>query len=189
LAIEIAAVFVLAGFFMAAGWWLFDGRTDSVTPAPSASRERQRPEIRSKAPTAKAEPAEPVSPPVPVPAPVAPAPATPSPPPVPATSPPMPAAPVVPLLTFQRDILPILKNKCLNCHGDNKRKLKGGLDVSTVKLLEKGGDGGPALNRLQPELSLLWETVATGQMPPSKGNKLTESEKKKLHDWITGGAK
>jgi hypothetical protein len=190
LGIEIAAVVVLAGFCMAAGWWLFHGPSGAAPPA-----EQARVESKVTKPTAAAVVAEPpkpaekpaarvARPPGP---PVADAPGSPK-PAVPAP-PPKPAPPQVTNLTFQRDIFPILKSKCITCHGENKKKLKGGLDVSTVTLLERGGESGPAINRKEPETSRLWETVANGEMPPGKSSKLSESEKKKLHDWIVGGGR
>jgi hypothetical protein len=106
----------------------------------------------------------------------------------PQPAPPKPAEKLTTTLSFQKDIQPILQAKCVLCHGD-KNKFKGGLDARTLRSLEKGGDTGPAINRQQPELSPLWDTVSTGQMPPGKNNKLSESEKKKLHDWLVGGAK
>ena len=190
LAVEIGAVVVLAGFFMAAGWLVF-GHNKSDAPEP-ARQARAEPAVVTK--PGVVEPPKPVERPAvaaPASPPVANAPGSPKiekpvAPPV-KPSPPPPAAPAVTNLTFQRDIFPILKSKCYTCHGENKKKLKGGLDVSTVKLLEKGGDGGPVIDRKNPEASALWESVANGQMPPGKGTKLTESEKKKLHAWLVGG--
>jgi outer membrane biosynthesis protein TonB len=207
---EIGAVVVLAGFFMAAGWWLLGRRTPPATP-PAAEHARAEVKATNPSPAAAvAEPSEPAEkpaalvvpqPPVkepskpverpvekPIEKPAAPA-IPPEPPPTTMKPPPPPAAPAATNLTFARDIFPILKAKCYSCHGENKKKLKGGLDVSTVRLLEKGGDGGPAINRKEPETSPLWDTVASGSMPPGKGTKLSESEKKKLHDWIVGGGK
>jgi mono/diheme cytochrome c family protein len=103
------------------------------------------------------------------------------PPPAPKPSPPAVA------LTFQADVLPILRTKCVSCHGANN-KLKGGFDVRTLSALLKGGESGPAIDRAAPDQSYLWDSVATGRMPPGK-TKLTEVEKKKLHDWLLGGAK
>lgn len=206
LAVEIGAVVVLAGFFMAAGWYFLGQHTPD--PAPVAAN--ARPETKATKPAIVVEPAKPVEkpaapavptpppsvvkePPQPVEKPVE-KPAAPTPPPAPPVAkptppPPKPTAPATTNLIFARDIFPMLKNKCWSCHGENKKKLKGGLDVSTLALLEKGGDSGPALNRKDPETSPLWDTVASGQMPPGKSNKLSESEKKKLHDWIVGGGK
>jgi len=193
LGVEVGGAVVLAAIFMAAGWLLF-GRDRTAVP-PASDRPRAEAKVTPRSPALVAELPKPVENPAAIAAP--PMPVAPSLPkavetPVPSAEPPPPPKPTVPSvtnLTFQRDILPVLKAKCVNCHGENKRKLKGGLDVSTVKSLEKGGDGGPALNRQQPDLSLLWESVASGQMPPGKGTKLTESEKKKLHDWIVGGGR
>lgn len=111
---------------------------------------------------------------------------TPTPPPTPPPAKPV-TPPSTPTLTFQRDIQPILRAKCVLCHGD-RNKFKGGLDVRTLRTLEKGGDSGPAINRQDPETSPLWDSVANGQMPPGK-SKLSDSEKKKLHDWLVGGGK
>jgi mono/diheme cytochrome c family protein len=191
-------VVLLAGGSMAAGWWLFHGPL-SVAPPPAgpelARREAKRPEaqvaavtVPQPAPAPAAIVKEPPSPTVERP-PAKPA----SPPPMPKADvprPPLPPAPKPPpavALTFQKDILPLFQAKCVSCHGANN-KLKGGLDVRSISALLKGGDSGPAIDRASPEQSAVWDSVATGKMPPGK-NKLTESEKKKLHDWLAGGVK
>ncbi|HEY1376591.1 MAG TPA: c-type cytochrome domain-containing protein [Gemmataceae bacterium] len=200
IALQAVAVVMLAGFCMAAGWWLFHGRTPPPAESPPLAKaepakpgkavvvEPAKPVEKPAAPVAPLPPVKAPAKPVekPVEKPAAPAP----PPPMPVTpAPAPPPKPATTTLTFQRDILPILKAKCAGCHGDGRGKLKGGLDVRSVRALEKGGDGGPAIDRQNPEVSPLWDTVATGQMPPGKSTKLTESEKKKLHDWIVGGGK
>jgi outer membrane biosynthesis protein TonB len=185
LAPQIAAVVMLASFCMAAGWWWMHGR-DTPSPAPIASNVSLNTDVVKPATQVIVKPVQPVEKPVPPPAsppkseqPVAPPVKPNAPPPKPADKP--------TTLTFQKDILPILQAKCVPCHGD-RNKFKGGLDVRTLRTLEKGGDTGPAINRQEPELSPLWDSVSSGQMPPGK-NKLTESEKKKLHDWLVGAAK
>ena len=45
---------------------------------------------------------------------------------------------------FERDIRPLLKIHCLDCHGATKEK-KGGLDLRLRRLLAQGGDSGPAI--------------------------------------------
>ena len=191
---QVAVVVALSGVCMAAGWWLFQGRhAKPVAPNPPATD----PEItQSEAKPAESTPVaarlDPIRPPSAVstaksdhPRPTEPAaPASPPPMPTPRPAPP-PASPAT-TLTFQRDILPIFQAKCVNCHGGNKRK--GGLDLRSVPALLKGGESGPSINRQNPEQSALWEAVANNQMPPGK-NKLTDAEKKKLHDWLLGGAK
>ena len=47
-------------------------------------------------------------------------------------------------LTFEKDIRPILKAHCFDCHGEGE-KLKGGLDLRLRRLMLKGGDDGPVM--------------------------------------------
>jgi hypothetical protein len=196
--VQAAVVVLLAGTCMAAGWWLFHRPADSPFPAPTAAPEvAQRRPAEPTGPKAAVE----TQPPKPVAAPVvkqSPPPAEPpsaklatpaSPPPAPKVDVPrpQPAAPKPAAnLTFQKEILPLFQAKCISCHGANKKK--GDLDVRSLTALLKGGDSGPAIDRQAPERSVLWESVAADRMPPGK-NKFTESEKKKLHDWLLGGAK
>jgi predicted CXXCH cytochrome family protein len=42
---------------------------------------------------------------------------------------------------FAATIQPILQAKCYSCH--NEHKLKGGLDMSSIEKLLKGGEDGP----------------------------------------------
>jgi mono/diheme cytochrome c family protein len=197
---QAAGVVLLAGVCMAAGWWLFQGRhATPVAPNPSSAEpEITQSEPKPAQPVAVTVRPDPIRPPVAVPMPkpdepprraeppsarpAAPA----SPPPMPTPRPTPPPAPPTTALTFEKDIRPIFQAKCVNCHGGNKRK--GGLDLRTVAALLKGGDTGPSINRQNPEQSALWEAVANNQMPPGK-TKLTDAEKKKLHDWLLGGAK
>jgi hypothetical protein len=181
---QIAAVVMLASFCMAAGWWWMHGR-ETQSPVPIANNVSVITDVVKPATPVIVRPVQPVETPIPPPAtpkweqPVA--------PPVrPSALTPKPADKPT-ALTFQKDILPILQAKCVLCHGD-KNKFKGGLDVRTLRTLEKGGDTGPAINRQEPELSPLWDSVSSGQMPPGK-NKLSDSEKKKLHDWLVGAGK
>ena len=45
-----------------------------------------------------------------------------------------------PKITFVDDVLPILENRCTNCH--NPDESKGGLDLSTYAATLTGGSGG-----------------------------------------------
>jgi Planctomycete cytochrome C len=198
--LEIGAVAVLAGFCMAAGWWIVHGR-NSQASAPAPQLALTPPAKPAPQMVVGPEPAKPVdkradkptAPPSPKDAPKPPAKPTipetkPSvPPPSPPPAPPKSADKPTTTLTFQKDIQSILQAKCILCHGD-KNKFKGNLDLRTLRSLEKGGDSGPAINRQDPETSPIWDSVSSGQMPPGK-TKLSESEKKKLHEWIVGGGK
>ncbi|MBY0513271.1 MAG: hypothetical protein K2P78_05095 [Gemmataceae bacterium] len=91
-------------------------------------------------------------------------------------------------LTFEKDIRPILRANCLNCHGDPT--VKGGLDVRTLDKIKQGGDGGAGLVAGDPDKSLLWDRIQDNSMPPKDSKKmLTADEKKAIKEWIAGGAK
>ncbi|MSU33750.1 MAG: DUF1549 domain-containing protein [Pedosphaera sp.] len=90
---------------------------------------------------------------------------------------------------FEKQIRPLLVNRCYECHSTEK-KLKGGLALDTRESALKGGDAGPVLVAGDPEKSLLIEAVRyknrDRQMPP-KG-RLSDGEIKALEDWVRMGA-
>jgi hypothetical protein len=87
---------------------------------------------------------------------------------------------------FEKTVLPILRAKCVRCHGGEK--VKGDLDVRSKAALVKGGESGAAVVAGSSEKSLLWVKVAADKMPPDK-DKLSESEKTLIRAWIDAGAK
>src|SRR5262249_26220168 len=89
-------------------------------------------------------------------------------------------------IIFEDQIRPILKAHCFECHGEGK-KLKGGLDVRLRRLVEKGGESGPALKVGKHQDSLLFKRVASKEMPPGK-KKLTADEIALIGRWIDEGA-
>jgi mono/diheme cytochrome c family protein len=90
----------------------------------------------------------------------------------------------VPLL-FERDVRPLLAKHCLACHGG---KTRANLDLRTVTSMLRGGDGGPALVRGQPEASPLIDLTARREMPPGKKPKLAPTEVDLLRRWVRQGA-
>src|SRR4051812_41735024 len=56
---------------------------------------------------------------------------------------------------FVGRIAPLLKARCLACHGEGK-ELKGSLDLRTRKSALQGGDSGTAILPGKPELSLIY---------------------------------
>jgi hypothetical protein len=91
---------------------------------------------------------------------------------------------------FADTIQPLLKKRCLGCHGEGD-ELSGGLDLRSRESLLKGGETGPALILNRPEDSLLYQSVLrTGDvvMPPQERNKLTSQEIQALKQWIAAGA-
>lgn len=90
-------------------------------------------------------------------------------------------------LTFEKDVRPILKAHCFQCHAEEE-KHEGNLDLRLTRLIAKGGDSGPALVAGKSTESLLIERIAAGEMPP-EGKKLPESDLTVLRAWIDQGAK
>src|SRR5438105_5962676 len=88
---------------------------------------------------------------------------------------------------FETDVQPLLKAKCLRCHGDKARK--GDLDLRTHASVLKGGESGPVVVPGHPEKSLLYEKVRSGVMPPGKKNPLSEAELALIRRWIHAGAR
>src|SRR5947207_283162 len=88
---------------------------------------------------------------------------------------------------FEKDIRPILKAHCFECHGEGE-KLKGGLDLRLRRLILQGGDDGPVLVPGKPGRSLLFKLVHSGEMP-KRDKKLTPEQVGLIKQWIATGAK
>lgn len=86
--------------------------------------------------------------------------------------------------TLEREVLPLLRARCVKCHGPNKREAQ--LDLSTPRGLAAGGENGPAVDRAVPLESLIWRRVETGEMPPD--DPLPEAERQTLRRWLAAGA-
>ncbi|HSH17562.1 MAG TPA: c-type cytochrome domain-containing protein, partial [Verrucomicrobiae bacterium] len=91
------------------------------------------------------------------------------------------AAPV-----FEKDIRPILKAHCFDCHGEGD-ELKGGLDLRLRRLMLQGGKEGPVIVPGDPDRSLLYQRVHSGEMP-KRDKKLTGDEVELIRKWVAGGA-
>src|SRR5215475_10349347 len=84
----------------------------------------------------------------------------------------VPAAPFTSeqLEFFEKQVRPVLAEKCYKCHSAQSEKLKGGLRLDSREGLLKGGDGGPIINLTAPEQSRLVEAIHYQnpdlQMPP-----------------------
>jgi len=91
-------------------------------------------------------------------------------------------------LTLERDVRPILKEHCFQCHGEGE-KLKGGVDLRLRRFMEKTTkDGDHVMVPGKPEESEMVELVREGEMP-EKGKKLTPAEIATIEQWIQQGAK
>lgn len=85
------------------------------------------------------------------------------------------------MLTFEKDVRPILKTHCTHCHGEEE-KPKGGLDLRLRRFMEKVVVTG------DPAKSKLVELIRSGEMP-EKGKPLSEAELAVIEKWIAQGAK
>ena len=90
-------------------------------------------------------------------------------------------------LTFEKDIRPILKAHCFDCHGEGD-KLKGGLDLRLRRQMLTGGDEGPVIVPGEPDRSRLFKQVESGEMP-KRDKKLTREQVTLIKQWIATGAK
>jgi hypothetical protein len=87
---------------------------------------------------------------------------------------------------FERDVRPILKAYCLDCHGGSERP-KGKLDLRLKRFAERGGTGGPALVPGEPDASLLLIRMQDGEMPPGE-KKVPPEQVALVERWIAAGA-
>jgi hypothetical protein len=90
-------------------------------------------------------------------------------------------------LTYEKDVRPILKAACFQCHGEEP-KPKAKLDLRLVHLMRQGGRSGPAVRPGRPDESLLWQRVAADEMPKGP-KKLTAAQKAVLKAWVAQGAR
>lgn len=99
-------------------------------------------------------------------------------------------APAAGKLQFNRDIRPILSDKCFHCHGPDSKNQKADLRLDERAAAIKDGHITPG----QPNESLILERILSDDpeevMPPpkSKLGKLTPAEAATLKQWIAEGA-
>ncbi len=91
------------------------------------------------------------------------------------------------LITFEKDVRPILKAQCFHCHGEDG-ELKGGLDVRLARSILNGGKSGAAVVPGNALESHLLKLVREGEMPKGKA-KLKASQIETIERWIAQGAK
>jgi uncharacterized membrane protein len=89
---------------------------------------------------------------------------------------------------FEKHILPLLKERCSKCHGEERRIAN--LSLISAAELKKGGLSGPVIVPKQPEKSSLFNRIKSKQMPPQgEGQLFNEDELKIVEQWIRTGAR
>ncbi len=89
---------------------------------------------------------------------------------------------------FEQHVRPLLIDRCISCHGEEKQS--GGLRLDSLDGMLKGGDSGPALHPGDAGASRLIQAVRYDgdlQMPPE--TPLTEAQREILTRWVETGAK
>lgn len=98
-------------------------------------------------------------------------------------------ATAAPAIDFERDIRPLLQQRCVECHGEKKQK--GELRLDAKSFAFKGGHDGPAIAPGDLAQSPLYQRLITTddeeRMPP-KGDPLTPSQIAAVKAWIESGA-
>jgi hypothetical protein len=90
---------------------------------------------------------------------------------------------------YLKDIKPILKNRCSNCHGSLKQKADLRLDAG--KLIHLGADGLPVIVPGNPDDSELIIRILSqdeDERMPAEGKPLSARQVEQLRNWITAGA-
>ncbi|HEV7281391.1 MAG TPA: PSD1 and planctomycete cytochrome C domain-containing protein [Pirellulaceae bacterium] len=95
---------------------------------------------------------------------------------------------------FVRDVLPVLKSKCLACHGDDSDDLKGEFDFRSREAAIHGGESGdPGIVPGKPDESSLYRAATRtddflSAMPPKENDALSAEQLAALAKWIEQGA-
>src|SRR6266542_335901 len=96
---------------------------------------------------------------------------------------------LTPRVDFERQVQPIIADRCLECHSQDKRK--GGLSLATYADALDGGRNGPAIRPGNGARSLLIHRITGAvepQMPKDK-DPLTPAEVALVRRWIDQGAR
>ena len=91
-------------------------------------------------------------------------------------------------VTYEEHVLPILRDKCIACHNQDKKR--GGLILSNYTSLMEGGSSGAAVKPGDADNSLLYRLVAHKQEPhmPPNSPRLPAETLAVFEKWIQGGA-
>lgn len=94
-------------------------------------------------------------------------------------------------LLFARQVLPVLREKCLACHGARPDGIKGELSLASRAAMLRGGESGePSLVAGKSGDSLLIQAIRWDglEMPPKANDRLSERQIGFFAEWIDLGA-
>ena len=96
-------------------------------------------------------------------------------------------------IRFDRDIRPLLSDRCFACHGPDQEHREADLRLDQQEAAFAERESGPAIVSGRADESQVWQRITSTdpdlQMPPPEtGKPLDESEKLLLRDWIQQGA-
>jgi hypothetical protein len=91
-------------------------------------------------------------------------------------------------ITYQDHVLPVLRDKCLGCHNQDKKS--GGLRLNTFTNVMAGGSSGEVVKPGDPDNSRLYLQVTHKREPfmPPKSEMLAKESLDTIRQWIAGGA-
>ena len=92
-------------------------------------------------------------------------------------------------VSYEKQVLPIIKAKCFRCHGSKKQE--GGLRLDLAESWLAGGDSGPAIVSGSIEENTLFQRLITSDKSarmPLDAARLNDSELQLIRKWITEGA-
>jgi hypothetical protein len=91
--------------------------------------------------------------------------------------------------TYDDDVLPIVKQSCINCHGNDKQK--GGLNLATYAAMMQGGSSGVVVKAGDPSKSRIYTLSAHTEEPkmPPSGNKIADAQIATIKLWVEQGAR
>jgi hypothetical protein len=98
-------------------------------------------------------------------------------------------------ILFVRRIAPLLREKCLGCHGNDPQEIEGSLDVRSLAGLLTGGDSNePSIVAGKPDKSPLYLAASRqndnwSEMPPKEAEQLSAVQLTWLRQWIASGAR
>lgn len=89
------------------------------------------------------------------------------------------------LVSFSQDVLPILQNRCVKCHGGEKTEE--GLVLSAYADVIAGSWNGPVIEPGNAAESFLIEQIVSGEMP-KRAPRLLPAQIRTITEWVDAGA-